>query len=93
MQHAHAEPETQHHHGYLTLITAGENETVPNGIPYGALRLVSLDTREVKAWVEKNKQYSIFMMPGSHLEMEGVPALTVPVSFEDYDVVTKAMPL
>jgi len=87
-----ADPQT-HHHGYLTLITAGQNETVPNGIPYGAIRLVSLDTAEVKAWVEANKQYSIFMMPGSHLEMIGVPAITVPVSFEDYEVVTKALPL
>lgn len=86
------EPETRHR-GILTLITAGENETVPNGIPYGALALDSLDTAEVKGWVEQYKRYSIFVMPGSHFEMKGVPAITVPASFEDYEAVIKAMPL
>ena len=30
MEHTAAEA---HHRGYLTLITAGDNETVPNGVP------------------------------------------------------------
>jgi hypothetical protein len=90
MENTEQEP---HRHGILTLITAGSDETVPNGIPYGALSLDSLDTPEVKAWVEKNKRYSIFVMPGSHLEMKGVPAITVTSSYEDYVAVVKAMPL
>jgi hypothetical protein len=81
------------HRGNLTLITAGDNETVPNGVPYGALHLASLDTPEVKTWVEKYKRYSIFVMPGSHFEMEGVPALTVQSTFEDYERVIKSTPL
>jgi thioesterase domain-containing protein len=88
----HTDPET-HHHGFLSLITAGAKETVPNGVPYGALALGSLDTPEVKAWVEQNKQYSIFIMAGSHFEMKGVPALTVSSSYEDYEAVIKSMPL
>ena len=80
-------------HGLLSLITAGSKETVPNGVPYGALSLGSIDTPEVKAWVEKNKQYSIFIMAGSHFEMQGVPALTVESSYEDYEAVMKSMPL
>ena len=90
MEHTAAEA---HLRGYLTLITAGDNETVPNGVPYGALPLTSLDTSEVKTWVEQNKRYEIFVMPGSHLEMKGVPAITVPSSFEDYEAVIKHMPL
>jgi hypothetical protein len=86
------DPQT-HHRGNLTLITAGENETVPNGVPYGALHLTSLDTPEVKAWVDQNKRYAIFVMAGSHFEMKGVPALTVQSSFEDYEAVIKHMPL
>lgn len=89
----HSDPAAEHHRGILTLITAGDNETVPNGIPFGALPLDSLDTPEVKAWAEENKQYSIFVMPGSHFEMKGVPAITVPSSYEDYLAVIKATPL
>ena len=81
------------HHSFLSLITAGDNETVPNGVRYGALALESLDTAEVRAWVEQNKRYSIFIMAGSHFEMKGVPAITVPASFEDYEAVMKASPL
>jgi hypothetical protein len=88
----HANPETLHH-GSLSLITAGSKETVPNGVPYGALSLDSLDTPEVKAWVEQNKRYSIFIMAGSHFEMRGVPALTVSSSYEDYEAVIRSMPL
>jgi hypothetical protein len=88
----HPEP-APHVRGMLTLITAGDNETVPNGIPYGALPLHSLETSEVKTWLEKYKRYSIFVMAGSHFEMKGVPALTVSSSIEDYKAVMKASPL
>ena len=43
--------------------------------------------------MEQYKRFEIFVMPGSHFEMKGVPAITVPSSFEDYEAVLKASPL
>lgn len=78
--------------GVLSLIAAGDEETVPSGIPFGALPLVSLETDEVRAWLEENRQYAVFVMPGTEFASQGVPALSVPVTAEDYDLVVSAMP-
>jgi hypothetical protein len=78
--------------GILSLIAAGARETVPSGIPLARLRLASLETPEVRAWLEKNQQYAIYVMPGTALESEGVPALSVPVTVEDYEYVIASMP-
>lgn len=78
--------------GVLSLIAAGTDETVPFGIPFGALPLVSLETPEVEAWLEENRQYQIFVVAGEDFESPGVPALTVPATVEDYGLVISAMP-
>ncbi|HWG26162.1 hypothetical protein [Actinospica sp.] len=78
--------------GVLSLIAAGSEETVPSGIPFGELPLVSLETDEVRAWLEENRQYAIFVMAGAGFESDGVPALSVPVTAVDYDLVISAMP-
>jgi hypothetical protein len=81
------------HPGILSLIAAGSEEIVPAGIPYGALRLESLDTPEIRQWLAENDEYAIFVMAGTALESEGVPAISVPATAEDYETVIKAMPL
>ena len=84
---------TSGHPGILSLIAAGYEETVPAGIPYGTLPLASLDTPEVKAWVAENAQCAIFVMAGTSLEMDGVPAISVPATAQDYEWVISSMPL
>jgi hypothetical protein len=78
--------------GIVSLIAAGSDEIVPAGIPYGALPLASLETDEVHEWLAKNEQYAIYLMAGTDLESPGVPALSVPVTAEDYEMVIAAMP-
>jgi len=81
-----------HRPGILSLIAAGEEEAVPPGVPYGALPLDSLDTPQVNAWVEENRQYAIYILAGAEFASEGVPAISVPASSEDYRRVLSAMP-
>jgi hypothetical protein len=78
--------------GILSLIAAGMDEDVPSGIPYGALALDSLDVPEVTEWMEQNKQYAIYVIAGTHFESEGVPAISIPATAEDYERVLGAMP-
>jgi predicted PurR-regulated permease PerM len=81
-----------HRSAVLSLIAAGAGEEVPSGIPYGELPLDSLDTAEVREWAEQNKQYKIYVMAGTRLESDGVPAISVPATAEDYEQVVRAMP-
>lgn len=83
---------TAEYPGIVSLIAAGSEETVPSGIPYGALPLVSLETDEVREWLAKNEQYAIYLMAGAGFESAGVPALSVPVTAEDYALLSAAMP-
>lgn len=76
----------------LSLIAAGEEESVPSGIPYGTVPLASLDTKEVGDWLEENRECAVYVVPGTKHESEGVPAITVPVTREDYERVLSAMP-
>lgn len=80
------------HPGILSLIAAGSEETVPSGIPYSALDLDSLNTPEIRAWVQENGQYAIYVMAGTALESEGVPSISVPATAADYEFVTSTMP-
>lgn len=78
--------------GIISLIAVGTQETVPSGIPYGALRLGSLDTPEVRAWLEENKHHAIYVTAGTALASEGPPAISVATSAQDYEKVIAAMP-
>jgi len=78
--------------GLISLIAAGADEVVPFGIPYGAVPLPSLDTPEVRTWLRENRQFAVYVVAGRELQSEGVPALTVPATIEDYERVIAAMP-
>ena len=86
MRTTHAKP------GIVSLIAAGGAETVSLGLPYGALFLASLETDEVREWVARNARHQIYVMAGAGFESDGVPALSVPVTEEDFDMVVSAMP-
>jgi hypothetical protein len=84
---------TEHPTGVLSLIAAGERETVPMGVPFTALgALASLDTPEVGQWLADNRQFAVYVVAGTEFESEGVPALSVPATPEDYELVLSAMP-
>lgn len=76
----------------LSLIAAGREEHVPSGVPYGAVALPSLDTDEVRQWLEKNREYAVFVVAGADHGSQGVPAISVPATQEDYERVLTAMP-
>jgi hypothetical protein len=76
----------------VSLIAAGDGETVPSGVPYDTLPLESLDSSEVRAWLAENRRYHVYIMPGSGFASEGVPTITVRATVEDYDRVVSAMP-
>lgn len=78
--------------GLISLIAAGADEAVPFGVPYGAVPLASLDTPEVKTWLQDNRRFTIYLVAGQQFESEGVPALTVPATAEDYERLISAMP-
>lgn len=78
--------------GSVSLIAAGTEDIVPSGIPFGVLPLVSLETDEVLAWLERHRRYVIYVVPGAEHQSEGVPALSVPVTATDYELVLAAIP-
>ena len=80
------------HPAVVSLVAAGSEEIVPSGIPFGALPLVSLETDEVRAWLERHRQYAIYVVAGAKHQSTGVPALNVPVTAMDYELVLAAMP-
>ena len=76
----------------LSLIAAGREEHVPSGVPYGTVSLPSLDTDEVRRWLDENREYAVFVIAGTEHGSQGVPALSVHVTQEDYERVLTAMP-
>lgn len=83
---------TGHLPGMVSLIAFGKDEAVPSGVPYGAVTLDSLDTPEVRAWVDEHAQYAIFIVVGKEFESGGVPALSVRVTADEYNAVAAHMP-
>jgi hypothetical protein len=76
----------------LSLIAAGTEEHVPSGVPYGAVSLPSLDTDEVRRWLEENRQFAVYVIAGTEHGSDGVPAISVAATQEDYERVLTAMP-
>ncbi len=79
--------------GVLSLVAVGSADAVPSGVPYPAVaHLASLDTPEIREWVEANAQYAVYVVAGMDVESEGVPAFSVAVTPGDYLEVIAAMP-
>ena len=76
----------------VSLIGAGPDEAVPQGVPLAETRLPSLDTDEVTTWLAEHSDLSVFVVAGQGLETAGTPALTVYVSDLEYKAVASAMP-
>ena len=76
----------------LSLIAAGREEHVPSGVPYGTVQLPSLDTDVVREWLERNRDYAVYVVAGTDHGSEGVPTICVPATQADYELVLTAMP-
>jgi len=71
----------------VSLIAAGPDEAVPSGIPLPDARLASFDNDEVREWLSDNRQSSVFVVAGEHVESSTVPAMAISVSPDEYDYV------
>lgn len=76
----------------VSVIAVGVDETVPSGVPWDVVRLPSLQTEEVRAWIAEHRDGEVYVMPGTELASKGTPALTVAVSEDEYLALTAAMP-
>jgi hypothetical protein len=76
----------------LSLVAAGREEAVPSGVPMGRLALASLQSPEVEAWLDRHREYAVYVVAGREHASEGVPALTVPATPTDYRLVLSEMP-
>jgi hypothetical protein len=80
------------HAPVLSIIAAGPDETVPQGIAWETALLPSLHTAEVESWVERNRSGEVYVVPGVDIASEGTRVLPVHVTEDEYLMVTSAMP-
>jgi hypothetical protein len=76
----------------VSVIAAGPDETVPDGILLELVHLPSFNTDEVRSWVAQNRTGPVFVLPGVEMASKGTPSLPVEVSQEEYLMLTAAMP-
>jgi hypothetical protein len=76
----------------ISIIAAAPDEVVPQGVPLELVHLPSLDTDEVKSWVEHNRTGPVFVAAGVDIASEGTLALPVTVTEEEYHALLSAMP-
>lgn len=76
----------------VSVIAVGPDEIVPAGVPWDVVRLPSLRTDEVRAWIAEHRRGEVYVMPGTELASAGTAALTVEVSEDEYLALTSAMP-
>lgn len=84
--------EDQVHQPIVSVIAAGPGETVPSGIAWELVRLASLQTDEVRAWVAEHRTGEVYVIPGMEMASQGTAALTVNVSEDEYLALAAAMP-
>jgi hypothetical protein len=76
----------------VSLIAAGPDEAVPTGVPLPDARLPSFDNDEVREWLSENRQSSVFVVAGEHVESSTTPAMAITVSPDEYDYVLEWLP-
>lgn len=72
------------HDPVVSIIAAGPDETVPQGLPWESVHLPSLDTDEVKTWITENRTGPVFVAAGIEIASKGTPALPVLVTDKEY---------
>jgi hypothetical protein len=80
------------HKPLVSVIAAGPDETVPQGVLWEDVHLASMNTDEVKTWVAQNRTGPVFVVAGVELASDGTPALPVRVTEDEYLAVAAAMP-
>lgn len=76
----------------VSLIGAAADEAVPQGVLLEGARLPSLDTDEVRDWLARHADRTIYVVAGRELATEGTPELSVYVTEAEYKAVTSGMP-
>ena len=76
----------------ISLIAAGPDAMVPQGVPVSALRLPALEQPFVRDWLSEYGAHQVFVVAGRAMETVGTPALALPVSEDEYLAVASAMP-
>ncbi|HEV2640261.1 MAG TPA: hypothetical protein VGX23_34330 [Actinocrinis sp.] len=76
----------------VSLIAASPDEAVPTGVPLPDARLPSFDNDEVREWLSENRQSSVFVVAGEHVESSTTPAMAITVSPDEYDYVLEWLP-
>jgi hypothetical protein len=80
------------HKPLVSLISAGFDETVPQGIPIELAHLPELETDEVRTWIAEQRDRQVFLVAGINMETGDTPALAVHLTQEEYLEVLAAMP-
>ncbi|MBS2965689.1 hypothetical protein KGA66_21740 [Actinocrinis puniceicyclus] len=80
------------HDPVVSVIAAGPDEVVPEGLVWEDVHLPSLHTDEVGAWIDEHRNGTVFVVPGVELASEGTPALAVNVTNDEYLAIVSAMP-
>ncbi len=68
----------------VTLVAAGPDERVPQGVPLTRARMRSLDTPTVRVWLEDHRRDAIFAVAG-HSHPAGRPSLVIGVAPDEYE--------
>lgn len=80
------------HDAVVSVIAAGPDEIVPEGLIWENVHLPSLLTDEVKTWVGEHRSGEVYVVPGVELASKGTPQLAVNVTNDEYLAIVSAMP-
>lgn len=80
------------HDAVVSVIAAGPDEVVPEGLIWEDVRLPSLHTDEVKAWIGEHRSGPVYVVPGVELASKGTAWLAVEVTNDEYLAIAAAMP-
>ena len=80
------------HDPVVSVIAAGPDEAVPEGLLWENVHLPSLQTDEVKTWIADHRAGSVYVVPGVELASKGTPWLAVSVTEDEYLAIAAAMP-
>ncbi len=78
----------------VSVIAAGPQEIVPEGLVWEDVHLPSLHTDEVTTWIDEHRAGTgtVYVVPGVELASKGTPALEVSVTNDEYLAIVSAMP-
>jgi hypothetical protein len=80
------------HDAVVSVIAAGPDEIVPEGLIWENVSLPSLHTDEITSWIDEHRTGAVYVVPGVELASKGTPWLAVTVTNDEYLAIAAAMP-